>query len=63
MVYRWAELNVVENIKKMMLEYVSVYGERLQTTHLAISAAYKSGVTLFAVDGSIGAQRLKGTTL
>ena len=60
---RWAELNVVENIKKMMLEHASAHGQRLRTTHLTIPAAYKSGVTLFTVDGSIGAQRLKGMTL
>ena len=60
---RWAELNVVENIKKMMLECVSVSGERWQSTHLTIPAAYKSGITLFSIDGSIGAQKLKGATL
>ena len=60
---RWAELNVVENIKKVMLECVLVSEERLQSAHIAIPAAYKSGITLFAVDGSIGAQRLKDMIL
>ena len=60
---RWAELDVVENIKRIMLECVTVSEERLQSTHVAIPAAYKSGITLFAVDGSIGAQRLKAVVL
>ena len=59
---RWAELNVVESIKKMMLDHVSVSEERLRYTHIAIPAAYKSGITLFAMDGSPSAQRLKGMT-
>ena len=59
---RWAELNVMENIKKMLLDHVSVSEERLQCTHIAIPAVYKSGVTLFAMDGSPGAQRLKEMT-
>ena len=60
---RWAELSVVENIKKLMLEYISVGGgESLRTTHLTIPAVYKSGITLFAIDGSSGAQKLKEAT-
>lgn len=60
---RWVELNVVENIKRMMVERVSMGEERLQNTHIAIPAAYKSGITLFAVDGNVGAQRLKSMIL
>ena len=60
---RWAELNVVENIIQMMLDHVPpVTEERLQYTHIAIPAAYMSGITLFAIDGTPGAQRLKGMT-
>ena len=56
---RWEELQVVENIKKMMLEYVSTSEEGLKHSHIAIPAAYRSGITLFAMDGSLGAQKLK----
>ena len=56
---RWAELNVTENIKKMMLEYVSMSEETLNLTHVTIPAVYKSGITLFAIEGSPGAQQIK----
>ena len=61
---RWAELDVIENVKRMWLEYVSVSEEEeLQQAHVAIPAAYKSGITLFAVDGSLGAHKLRELTL
>ena len=60
---RWSELNVIENIRKMMLEYVILSEEAWNYTHVTIPAVYKSGITLFAIEGSQGAQSIQEISL
>lgn len=56
---RWNELDVVKNIKTMMTEYTLKVDEMLNHTHVVIPAAYKSGITLFTIEGSLGAEKLR----
>lgn len=63
---RWKDLNVVEQVEKVIKEemFKMIYGreinyEGLETTHVIIPAAYKSGVTLFAKTNSVAYNKLQ----
>lgn len=63
---RWRELQVIEQAEKVIKEemFKVTYGRELnydglETTHITIPAAYKSGVTLFAKTDSIAYKLLQ----